>query len=67
MELLFFIFSIVAIISLSASTAFFYKKSKQRKPDKDALEVLADLQRGGALLRVHHVPGESVFIRTGRV
>jgi hypothetical protein len=57
-------------VAIFAASAFLYYKSKQKKieriPDKDALEVLADLQRGGAILRIHHVPGDSVYIRSPR-
>lgn len=41
-------------------------KDDKRQPNKDAIEVLHDMQRGGAILRVHHIPGDSVFLRSPR-
>jgi len=62
----------LGMLNLAAVVAllFFFLKQKikedKRPPNKDAIEVLSDMQRGGAILRVHHIPGDSVFLRGPR-
>jgi hypothetical protein len=63
---LLFIFCMLSLLA-NAAQAWLYIRQKRQKPlTTDAHELLADLMRGGALIRVVRIAPEDVILRSPR-
>lgn len=63
---LLFAFCILSLVANTVMAWLIYSRKRQKPLTTEAHELLADLLRGGALVRVVRVAPEDVFLRSPR-